>query len=97
MRANDAVRARRYGALITAEVTRMEEIVNRDGSRRNHWRLHFLDEEGRFGQSMQHQQGFILSWPVGAQIDVYRGTRRSWWVEDVGPRQEVPRALPKVR
>ncbi|MDG1376969.1 MAG: hypothetical protein P8P56_08130 [Yoonia sp.] len=55
MRANDAVRARRYGALITAEVTRMEEIVNRDGSRRNHWRLHFLDEEGRFGQSMEHQ------------------------------------------
>lgn len=95
-RANEAVRARRYGTMIKAEVTRHEEIVGRNGRSSYLWRIHFLDADGQFGSSNDYQKDFVLRWPVGTQIDVYRGEHRNWWTEDIGPRDDINRKIPMV-
>lgn len=97
LKANEAVRARRYAHLIRAEVTRIAHYQPRDGTTPVTGHIVFLDEEGRFGKSFERPLSFLEGWQIGALIDVYKAPHRSWWIEDIGPREDVTRVLPHVR
>ena len=97
LRANTAVMARRFGTLGKAEVTRIEGIPSRHSITASTGRFVFLDSQGHFGKSFEHALPFLHCWQVGDTIDVYMTPRHSWWVEDLGPRESLPRELPKVR
>lgn len=95
--ATSAVRARRYGERGFAKITRLQVNRDEDNIEADNGRIVFQDEYGRFGKSMLHPVSYLRLWEVGDHIHVYRGPRRSWWEGDVGPRQNAPSRLPKVR
>ncbi|WP_342076489.1 DUF3592 domain-containing protein [Yoonia sp. SS1-5] len=94
--ANSAVKARRYGARIAAEVVSQEVVRDRHGDDSGDRRLIWRDADGRRGRSLPHGKAYLKSWPAGATIHVYRGPKRSWWEGDVGPRAPHPRPVPRV-
>ncbi|WGW03044.1 DUF3592 domain-containing protein [Tropicibacter oceani] len=84
-RAIAAVRARRFGAEETAEVTEIAATSVTINNRRM-YRLKWREASGRTGQSLMYRASALAGFGPGSQITVYQGIKRAWWQGDTGPR-----------
>ena len=85
-----AVRARRYGTRVTATIEEVKRTAVRVNGRAR-YRLVWKDASGRSGHSLLQKEAQIRTFGPGDQIDVYQGVKYSWWVGDVGEREEYTR------
>ena len=98
-RGKDTVRAlqtRAWGALETAEVTRIE--MGRPGSfgRAAPARLHWKRRDGTFGRSLWHDSRDLAGWSVGDMTDIYVWRNTVCWYGDLGPRPVRRTRIPRV-
>ena len=87
-RAVAAVRARRYGARETAQVTGLERTRYRVNNRYR-YRLAWKEQNGRAGTSLAYKEVDLDGYRAGDRITVYQGIKRAWWSGDVGERPET--------
>jgi uncharacterized protein (DUF58 family) len=88
-KAGAAVRARRYGARETAEVTGVTQ-TNWKVNNQFRYRLTWREKSGRTGESLGYPHALLRGYEPGSRITVYQGIKRAWWSGDVGERAEAP-------
>ena len=95
MRTNRAVLARRKGISTTAKITRIVER-HRKGRPTGKGVMEFRTQDGLIGKSLEREILELWDLGEGAEIAVFVRKGEVWWEGDVGPRESVPRSLPKV-
>lgn len=80
-----AVRARRYGARESAEITGIKP-TSYTVNNRHRYRLTWREQSGRAGESLAYKEEQLDGFRPGAKITVYQGIKRAWWTGDVGER-----------
>ncbi|WP_323769098.1 DUF3592 domain-containing protein [Antarctobacter sp.] len=80
-----AVRARRYGARETAQITGTK-ATNYRVNNRHRYRLTWKEQSGRIGESLAYKEEQLDGYRPGDKITVYQGIKRAWWSGDVGER-----------
>ncbi len=82
-----AVRARRYGARETAEVTGLIN-TGTEVNDRPMYRLGWREQSGREGRSLMNRESELQPYArPGTQIIVYQGIKRAFWTGDIGERK----------
>lgn len=95
MRTNRAILARKKGVITKAKITRIVE-------RRHKWRrtgkgfMEFCTQDMVAGKSLDRSVLELWKLGEGTEIVVFERKGEVWWEGDVGPRESVPRSLPKV-
>ncbi|MEO0767186.1 MAG: hypothetical protein AAFY75_14310 [Pseudomonadota bacterium] len=88
LRAVDAIRARKFGAVEHVTVTGLRELRHKNGW---NYRLQWIDDHGGDGESLTSgTRTPFAAYPAGTRIEVFRGVNgHLWWVGDVGPRKSA--------
>ena len=89
------LRARRYGRRVNAEITRID-VVSYKGRETTDRKVHWKEDNGRFGKSGAVSVQILDDLDVGDTIWVFHGPNASFWELEVGPRQMTNRSLPTV-
>ncbi len=95
---NTGIRSRRDGIKMVGEVMRIEELRDKEGDKTGQAVLHWIDPDGRIGQSLPQDIGVIRRYARGDVLTLYKHPRRDlvWWEGDVGPRKYRSGRFPKV-
>ncbi|MEM9911329.1 MAG: DUF3592 domain-containing protein [Pseudomonadota bacterium] len=83
-----AVRARESGPREEVEVLRVQRTPYRV-RRQRYFRLVWRDGQGEEGESLLNWRRVVAPHRPGTTTHVYRDGRATWWVGDVGERQDV--------
>jgi len=95
MRTNRAVLARKKGVLTKAKITRIVER-HRKGRPTGKGIMEFRTQDQLIGKSLEREILELWALGEGTEIAVFVRKGDVWWEGDVGPRDSVPRSLPKV-
>ncbi|MEQ9260995.1 MAG: hypothetical protein RIG84_18060 [Roseovarius sp.] len=82
----EAVRARKFGEHVKAEVTEVFRTAI-SVNKKPRYRLKWKDYSGRTGQSLLRRKEDLDGLKAGDTIRVYKGLKRQWWAGDVGDRE----------
>lgn len=88
-RTNRAVRARRDGRTVPAEIVEVRMITRRRRNtigKQKYGRVIWRDDQGGVGESLRYPMRKLSDLKIGQTTTVYRLGDESWWEGDVGPR-----------
>jgi len=91
-----ALQTRRYGVLIPATVTRVEEMRSKRLGGDAIAVLHCQLDDGTFHKSLWHQAHQLRHWRSGDATEVYVWKDRMFWLGDLGPRPMRQTRMPQV-